>query len=469
MTGGGPAGGGLRPDPAAAWTVRQVNEAARGLLEREAPSLWVRGETANVYQARSGHWYFTLKDAGAGAGAEAEIGCVLFQWDARRLAAPPQAGMGVRVLGGLTLYEPKGRFQLRVRRLVADGADGAWRRRFEELRRRLEREGLIDPGRRRPLPRFPRTVGVVTSPSGAALRDVASVLRRRAPWVRLLLRGTRVQGEGAAAEIADALRVIGARRPDVIVVARGGGSEEDLWSFNEEVVARAVAASPAPVVSGVGHETDVTICDLVADLRAPTPSAAAEAVAPDRATVAQRLDERAGRMAKGLAGKARLARARLEAGRRGLGRRGRRLGEAPRRRLDGQRQRLAAAARRRVALEGTRLAGMRSRLGGASRARIGSARERARRGEREMRAGVAALARTRTAALERAAAALDALSPLGTLQRGYAIPLDADGSALRRAGDFEPGLRFTLRVADGAVPCRVRADGPGGGDAGGGE
>ncbi len=449
MIAGGPATGGAPRAPV--WTVRQVAEAARGLLEREAGHLWVRGETANVYQAPSGHWYFTLKDA------EAEMACVLFRWDAERLAAGPRNGAGVRVLGGLTLYEPKGRFQLRVRRIEAEGAGGAWRRRFEALRLKLEREGLIDPERRRPLPRFPRVVGVVTSPSGAALRDLVSVLGRRAPWVRLLVRGTRVQGEGAAAEIADALRVLGARRPDVIVVARGGGSEEDLWSFNEEEVARAVASCSAPVVSGVGHETDVTICDLVADLRAATPSAAAEAVAPDRESVAQRLDERAARLAKGLAGKARLARTRLEAGRRELRRRGWRLGAGQRARLAGLRPRLAGASRRRISLEVRRLGGLRARLADAPRGPIEAKKAGLRRGESRMRDRVVALKDGRQASLARAAAALRALSPLGTLRRGFAIPLDPEGAALRRAGDFAAGLRFTLRVADGSVPCSVLA------------
>lgn len=420
---GAPAGDAGRP----VWTVGQVNEAARGLLEREAGGLWVRGETANFHRAQSGHCYFTLKDEAA------EIACVLFRWDAQRLVAEPEDGAGVRVYGGLTLYEPKGRFQMRVRRLETEGAEGRWKRLFEELRGRLEREGLIDPERRRPLPRFPRTVGVVTSLSSAALRDVASVVARRAPWVRLLVRGTRVQGDGAAREIADALSLMARRRPDVVVVARGGGSLEDLWAFNEEAVARAVAASPVPVVSGVGHETDVTICDLVADLRAPTPSAAAEAVVPEREVVAQRLDEQGRRMRNGLAAKAGLARMRLASGRGGLLRRSRRLAAGRRRCLAEQSRRMEEAVRRRIGMEAERLAVRRSVTANL----------------------FVAVARSRAAWLAKSAAALQARSPRATLRRGFAIPTGLDGEVLRRVRDFAAGRNFRLEVVDGSVECRA--------------
>ncbi len=431
------------------WTVSQVNQAARGLLEREAGGFWVRGETTNAYRAQSGHWYFTLKDEAA------EISCVLFRWDAERQAGAPEDGIGVRVYGGLTLYEPKGRYQMRVRWLEAEGAEGRWKRLFEELRGRLERERLIDPERRRPLPRYPRTVGVVTSLSGAALRDIASVVSRRAPWVRLLVRGTRVQGEGAAEEIVEALGVMARRRPEVIVVARGGGSLEDLWAFNEEAVARAVAASPVPVVSGVGHETDVTICDLVADVRAPTPSAAAEAVVPERETVAQQLDERSGRMRRGLGMKVGVARMRASAGRRGLLRQGRRIGAGQRERVAEQGLRMAQASRRRVALERERLAGRRRRMEEAVRRRIGL--ETARLAVRRSVATnlFVAVARNRATWLAKSAAALQARSPLATLGRGFAIPLGPDGEVLRRLRDFAVGRNFRLKVVDGSVDCRV--------------
>ncbi len=469
---------GLPSAPETVWTVRQINDAARNLLEREAPGLWVKGEVSDVYRARSGHWYFTLKDE------EAEISCVLYRWDAEKADGSLKDGDGVRIWGGLTLYEPKGRYQLRAKRIEPEGADGQWKRLFEARRRKLEAEGLIDPDRRRPLPRFPETVGVVTSLSGAALRDVASALRRRAPWVRLVVRGTRVQGEDAAQEVADALAAMIRRRPDVIVVARGGGSMEDLWCFNEEAVARAVAASPVPVVSGVGHETDVTLCDLVADRRAPTPTAAAEVVAPDRETLAQRLDERTERLASGLAAKlrlarvgldaggrrlasglvarARLARVRLNAGRRELVRQAHRHAGAGRRNwLAAQRRMLAGLSRRRLVAAADRLRASRRLLGARAADRVGQEGARLEDRASAMTRAAASRLRDRRAVLAQAAAALEARSPLATLRRGFAAALGPDGVLLRRVGDFAPGETFTLRVVDGGVRCSVLAVEPG--------
>ncbi|NNL30891.1 MAG: exodeoxyribonuclease VII large subunit, partial [Gemmatimonadetes bacterium] len=280
------------PEPKV-WSVSQVNRAVRGLLESSVEPLWVGGEVANWTRSRAGHCYFTLKDD------RAQLKSVMFAREAERLPTDPDEGNQVRVFGDLTLYEARGDYQMVVRRLEADGADGLWRKAFEELRARLKAEGLLEPELKRPLPRYPRTVGVVTSPTGAAFRDVLSVLTRRAPWVRVVLRGSRVQGEGAANEIADAVRRLDeSGLADVLIVGRGGGSLEDLWAFNEEPVARAIAGCTTPVVSAVGHEVDVTISDLVADLRAPTPSAAAESVVPDRvALLAQlrRAPERLGR------------------------------------------------------------------------------------------------------------------------------------------------------------------------------
>ena len=368
------------------WTVRQVNRAVRLLLEQTLPELWVAGEAANFRRQSSGHCYFTLKDGAA------QLNCVMFRREARTLPTDPKEGMNVRLFGRLTLYEARGVYQLVVRVLEAEDADGMWKLAFDRLRRKLDAEGLTDPDRKRGLPEFPRTVGIVTSPQGAALRDIVAVAQRRAPWLRLVVCGTRVQGHGAAAEIALAIEGVAARGVDLVIVARGGGSLEDLWAFNEEAVARAVADCPVPVVSGVGHETDVTICDLVADLRAATPSAAAEAVAPDRAALVRRLD--------------------------GLGQR---LGRA-----------LGAQAR-------------------ARRWRLQSAGER-------LVAGIRRSAGAREDRLGAAAAAMHALSPLSTLARGYAVPLDAEGRLLRTAGDFTPGLGFRLRVVDGNVPCLVAGD-----------
>jgi exodeoxyribonuclease VII large subunit len=282
-------GFGPRPQAGDEWSVSRVNAAARELVEGVFPPLRVVGEVANFTRARSGHCYFSLRDA------EAQIRCVMWRDEARRLPTTPEEGMQVRALGRLTLYEARGEFQLVVSDLEGQG-DGLWRLAMERLLARLEAEGLTSPERKRPLPRTPATVGVVTSPSGAALQDILKVIRRRAPWTRVVLAGCRVQGEGAAEEIAAAIRLFTrARCADVLIVGRGGGSVEDLWAFNEEPVARAIADSPVPVVSAVGHETDLTIADLVADLRAPTPSAAAEAAVPDGAALRRelrRLDER---------------------------------------------------------------------------------------------------------------------------------------------------------------------------------
>ncbi len=365
------------------WTPSAVNAAAREVVEGVFPPLWVAGEVANFTRARSGHCYFTLRDAGA------QLRCVMWREEARRLPTAPAEGMQVRALGRLTLYESRGEFQLVVADLDARG-DGLWKLAFDRLRGRLDAEGLTAPERRRPVPRAPACVGVVTSLAGAALRDVLAVVRRRAPWTRVVVAGCRVQGEGAAEEIAAAIRRFGAAGcADVLIVGRGGGSIEDLWAFNEEAVARAIAESPVPVISAVGHETDTTIADLVADLRAPTPSAAAEAAVPDGAQL--------------------------------------------RRELRGLRERLAVAAESHVADARDRVAAVRARLAGA--------------GERAVRARRDRLAAT--------AGKLHALSPLGALARGFAIPAGPDGRLLRGAREFAPGSRFTLTVADGSVPCRV--------------
>lgn len=398
-----------RPPGPRVWTVRQINRAARLLLEESLPRLWVAGEVTNFRRQRSGHCYFTLKDE------LAQLRCIMFRREAARLPADPDEGMILRAFGGLTLYEARGVYQLVVSRLESESAGGMWKLAFDRLRRRLDAEGLTDPARKRPLPAFPATVGIATSPTSAALRDIVAVVDRRAPWLRLLVRGTRVQGRGVGEEIAAAIAALAERDVDVIVVARGGGSIEDLWGFNEEAVARAVALSPVPVVSGVGHETDVTICDLVADLRAATPSAAAEAVAPDRDWVEKRLEGLGHRLGRGLSVQARTRRWRLERAGDGLFLGGRRQVGAWRDRLDVARYRLASGVRTRIRRDAGRLA--------------------------------------------EAAAALEALSPLATLARGYAVPLDRDGCLLRTIRDFPPGRDFSLRVADGYVPSSV-ADRP---------
>ena len=388
------------------WSVQQVNKAVRGLLESSVEPLWVGGEIGNWTRSRAGHCYFTLKDE------RAQLRAVMWAREAARLPIDPDEGTTVRVHGTLTLYEARGDMQFTVRRLEVEGGDGLWRKAFEKLKARLEVEGLLDPARKRPLPRYPGCIGVVTSPTGAALHDIRSVLARRAPWARVVLAGARVQGDGAAAEIAAAIqRLAASGLPDVMIVGRGGGSIEDLWAFNEESVARAIAASPVPVVSAVGHEVDVTISDLVADVRSPTPSAAAEAVVPDAVVLL------------GL-----------------LARAPERLGRALRR----------TAARPRVEVR-ERL----SRLARSIERRLAPARQTLDMGAVRLERRMATLVAARRARAQALTGRLEALSPLSTLGRGYAVARAEDGSVLRSVADFEPGRRFRLRVEDGTVEAQT--------------
>ncbi|HKX58724.1 MAG TPA: exodeoxyribonuclease VII large subunit, partial [Steroidobacteraceae bacterium] len=255
----------------------RLNREARALLETGLPSLWITGELSNLSRPASGHWYFSLKDEGA------QVRCAMFRQRNLSVRVAPRDGMQVLLRARVGLYEARGEFQLVVDHLEEAG-EGELRRRFEALKLKLAAEGLFDAARKRPLPRFPRRIGVVTSPTGAALRDVLHVLGRRFPSVPVLLYPVPVQGAGAAREIASMLAVADRRRDvDVLLLVRGGGSLEDLWAFNDEALARAIAGVGLPVISGIGHEIDFTIADFVADLRAPTPSAAAEIAVPDAA------------------------------------------------------------------------------------------------------------------------------------------------------------------------------------------
>lgn len=384
------------------WSVTQVNRAVHGLLEESVEALWVGGEIGSWTRSRAGHCYFTLKDD------RAQLRAVMFSREAQRLPVDPDEGTTVRVFGELTLYEARGEYQMVVRQLEAEGAEGLWRIAFEKLRARLEVEGLLAPERKRLLPRYPACVGVVTSPTGAALADITSVLRRRAPWTRVVLAGTRVQGEGASEEIAEALtRLCATGLPDVIIVGRGGGSAEDLWAFNEEPVARAIAASTIPVVSAVGHEVDVTIADLVADVRAPTPSAAAETVVPDSTTLREEMRRTPERL-------------------------GRALRSAADRRRRGVAEQLARLAR-------------------AMELWLRPARQTVDSGTARLERSALGLTEGKRARLAGLAGRLEALSPLATLSRGYSVAHSADGRLLRSVKDAPAQLRFRLRLSDGTI------------------
>jgi exodeoxyribonuclease VII large subunit len=276
-----------------AWTVSEVTKRARSVIEAGLPPLWVRGEVADFTAARSGHWYFSLRDKAA------QLRCVMFAKQNFRLP-PPVDGMQIFAFARPTVYEARGDFQLTVTELLSTEQGGLWKLAFEKAKASLLKDGLLDPARKRPMPRFPRRIAVVTSPDGAVLRDIQAVVGRRWPIAELIVVPAQVQGAKAEASVCSALNRIRRLPVDVLIVGRGGGSIEDLWAFNSERVARAVAAMPMPVISAVGHETDVTLCDLVADLRAPTPSAAAEAATPDRADVLVQCGVIAQRLARGL-------------------------------------------------------------------------------------------------------------------------------------------------------------------------
>ncbi len=382
------------------------------LLADRVGRIWVAGEIRNLHRAPSGHTYFSLSDD------RGQIRAVLFRAAARRLLFEPEDGLEVLALAEASLYAPRGELQLRVAVMEPRGR-GALQLAFEQLRRRLEAEGLFDPARKRPLPEVPRRVGVVTSRGAAALRDVLEVAGERFPSVPLLLAPAGVQGAGAPAELAAALAALDAQPDvDVILLVRGGGPPEDLQAFNQEAVVRAIAGCRKPVVSGVGHEVDVTLADLAADVRAATPSAAAALAVPHRRALGERLARDARRLRAGMLRRLDRAAGRLDP-----------LGDvlraaAPSARLATQRQQLASAARA---------------LGAAAEARL--ARDRGR--------------------LERAAARLLALSPLAVLARGYAIARRADdGRVVRHADQVAPGDQLRVRVAAAELDARVEGARP---------
>lgn len=441
-------------------SVSQLNEASRQLLEGRFPSVWVEGEISNFQAATSGHWYFTLKDQGA------QIRCAMFRGRNIRARLKPSHGDAVLVRGAVSLYAPRGDYQLIVEELEAAGL-GALQRALEALRRRLQAEGLFDPARKRPLPRFPVHVGIVSSLAGAALHDMLTVLRRRHPALRVSVFPTAVQGADAARQIAEAIatanRLGPARDPpiDVLLVGRGGGSLEDLWAFNEEPVLRAIHASALPVVSAVGHETDITLSDLVADVRAPTPSAAAELVSPDRQQLLSLLDAQRLRLQQLLARRLAHSQERLQWLSRRLRHPGARLREQAQR-LDELELRLRASGRRRLEAAASRLASAEARLMVRNPAR--SLAERSRLLAQLQRRLLTALRRGLALREQRLAASvrvLDSVSPLATLGRGYAIVSDPTGHVLRDAGSVAVGTRLHARLARGHLECEVIGREPG--------
>lgn len=440
-------------DPGRVLSVTELNRATRVLLEQTYPLLWVRGEISNLKRYASGHWYFALKDR------EAQVRCVMFRNRNQYLDWEPADGALVEVRALVTLFEARGEFQLNVETMRRAGL-GALYEAFERLKAKLEREGLFAPERKRPLPLFPHQVGVVTSAQGAALRDVLATLRRRLPTLPVVIYPTQVQGLEAAQQIAAALRVAGERGEcDVLILCRGGGSLEDLWAFNEEVVARAIAACPIPVVSGVGHETDFTIADFVADRRAPTPTAAAELVSPSRIDLLARLESLARRLQRGYGRRLEARMQQLDYLARRLVPPGERL-RAQAARLAELARRLVAAARRRLALDRTQTAHLAERLRRA-RPDLEPSWAAWRRAAARLSRAMAYTLSHAERELVRLEAHLDHLNPQHVLERGYSIVRTADGGIVRSAAQVAPGDLLELTFAHGWARAGVREKGNG--------
>ncbi len=431
-------------------TPGQLNTLARDLLEGAFPLVWVEGELGNVTRPSSGHLYFTLKDA------RAQVRCAMFRPKSQWLKFQPREGLRVLARGRLTLYEARGDYQLVLDHLEEAG-EGALRRAFEQLRARLAAEGLFDEGRKRALPRHVRRLAVITSPSGAAVRDVLSVLARRFPMLEAELLPALVQGDSAAAQIATLLRRADASgRYDVILVTRGGGSLEDLWAFNDEQLARTIAGSATPVVSAVGHETDFTLADFAADLRAPTPSVAAELLVPDQRELVARVRQAQARLAQ--LQRHALLQAMQRADRLAL----RLQAQGPQARLQWLRQRQQDAERRLHAqmlrlLERARARVHRAETGvrlHAPARRLAALRERLQR--LHPQAPMARRLQHDALHLRGLARSLEAVSPLATVARGYAlVTRQDDGTLVRSTAQAAPGDRLRAQLADGSLEVRV--------------
>jgi exodeoxyribonuclease VII large subunit len=438
-------------------SVTEVTQAVRELLESGIGVVWVEGEISNYRKQSSGHQYFTLKDA------QCQLACVLFarqgQW---RKAVALSDGMHVQVRGTITVYEARGQYQLNVQIVQPAGA-GLLQAKFEALKRKLDAEGLFDKARKKPVPPFPGVVSIVTSPTGAALRDMLNILARRAPWLRLMISPVRVQGEGAAREIAAAVAELngapanGLPRPDIIVLARGGGSAEDLWQFNEELLARAIAASEIPIISAVGHEIDFTIADFVADLRAPTPSAAAELIVPALDELVRRVAQLESRTRRCLLVCEERYRQLVDALARSA------LFSQPRRRLDDSAQRVDALS---DGLLSAVAAGVESRkqqvanLFGALRMHrpdqvLGLSRQRLFALQRHLSECTRQRVKERRQRLARADEMLRLLAPETALARGFSITTLRDGRIVDSVYDAPPGTPIRTRVRDGTIDSTV--------------
>src|SRR5881398_3197910 len=413
-------------------SVSELTRSIRGTLETRFGAVWVQGEVSNYKLHPSGHQYFTLKDA------RAQIACVVFRNTMAPLRQPLADGAHVQVYGNVSVFEARGQYQLSVQIIQPRGL-GVLQAKFEALKRKLDAEGLFDAARKRNLPKFPKRIGIVTSPTGAAIRDMLNVLRRRAPWLQILINPVRVQGTGAAQEIAVAIRELGqsteAFAPlDLIVVTRGGGSIEDLWEFNEEIVARAIFNSGVPVVSAVGHEIDFTICDFVADLRAPTPSAAAELIVSDIIDLQRRIDGCTRALARQLLSRVRDAQQGLDHARETLQR-------CLAYKIDSYKRGLlhitaglrARNPARELMVRRNRFADLHRRLAASPERLLENARHRFRHMEGILRV----------------------LGPDATLRRGYSITMNERGKIIRTIAGARPKMKIRTRVSDGEFTSEI--------------
>jgi exodeoxyribonuclease VII large subunit len=436
-------------------TVGELTRAIRGTLETKFGAVWVQGEISNHKLHPSGHQYFTLKDQ------RAAIACVIFRNTLPPTARPIADGAQVQVYGNVSVFEARGQYQLSVQILQARGT-GILQAKFEALKRKLEAEGLFDPARKRPLPKFPKRIGIITSPTGAAIRDMLNVLRRRAPNVAVLISPVRVQGSGAAAEIATAINELAApneawRPVDLIVITRGGGSIEDLWEFNEEIIARAIFHSAIPVVSAVGHEIDFTIADFAADLRAPTPSAAAELIVADSAELGRRVNELANGLNNCLRSFLQQSHARLRfLSERTLAR------ELMQRLRDAQQQLdlTAESLRRRLKqFVAEARAGLSARMQSLKshdpKRELTSRRASLIDLNRRFAAQPSRLLQHAQQRFHRIEGILRVLGPEATLRRGYSITMDGAGNVIQTIAAVRPKSKIRTRLADGEFESEV--------------
>ncbi|MBS0579728.1 MAG: exodeoxyribonuclease VII large subunit [Proteobacteria bacterium] len=435
------------------YSVSRLTREVRLLLDRGLGVVWVEGELSNFSQPASGHWYFSLKDR------DAQLRCAMFRMRNSAVGFVPRAGAHVIARGRISVYEARGEYQLIVEHLEEAGI-GALKREFERLKAKLAAEGLFALERKRALPRFPKRIGVITSPSGAALRDVLNILARRFPPAAVLIYPAPVQGAAAVPALVAALQFASARAEcEVLILARGGGSLEDLWAFNDERLARAIHACALPVISGVGHEIDFTIADLVADVRAPTPSGAAELVVPDRLACLEAIGRSEQRLAAGMRRELRVCAARLEATQRRLtlAHPGVRLTQQVQR-LDELAQRLGSAMRACIDRDRIRFAGARGWLERNSpRQLLGDCRGRCDALQARLRTAVGQRLGAAAHRLALAQRALGSVSPLATLERGFAIVTTAQGSLVTDAAAVVPGQTIHARLASGALVAQVTA------------